>query len=401
MWSRVETMLTSYTDESYVSDDYARELSGARAMAIDIEKVSDDPPERIAAWLSTVADSVLRGLDQQLLLDLLKIEADPARWRDIAETVVGHVEDLARAGLTAPAFDLAAAVAVEASATPETPRTAHAIRALERLGTGTFVRDAVAELRGADDALAARVAGLCHAIGPSIIPALAELLSIEQDGRARLRLRDVLVGFGASGRESIQQLLGASNWEVRRTAAFLLRELGGTESLSSLEPLLRDTEPLVQREAIQGVVLSGSEDAFALLVRVMTTAAPRARASLVHELATVRDERAAPLFAHLVRHLHRGRQRRGYEISLDALGAIGAGGGPDAIDALERALHQGEWWAPARTRALRAKAAGRAAPHRHRGRAGGCSRRRRPAGRAARAPPRGRSSTRTQPGMTR
>ena len=30
MWSRVETMLVSYTDSSFVSESYARELSGAR-----------------------------------------------------------------------------------------------------------------------------------------------------------------------------------------------------------------------------------------------------------------------------------------------------------------------------------------------------------------------------------
>jgi hypothetical protein len=74
----------------------------------------------------------------------------------------------------------------------------------------------------------------------------------------------------------------------------------------------------------------------------------------MHELATVRDERAAPLFAHLVRHLHRGRHRRGYEIAIDALGTAG---GPDALKALEFALYQGEWWAPARSSALRARAA--------------------------------------------
>ncbi len=354
LWSRVETMLTSYSDESYVSEDYARELSGARSMAIDIEKVSDDPPERVAAWLSTVADSALRGLDQQLLLDLLKIETDPARWRDVTETVVTHAEDLARVGLIAPACELAGAVAAEARDAPDTPRAAHAVRALERLGSSSFLRNAVGELRGTDANLVAAVTDLCHAIGPSIIPALATLLAAEQDTRARERLRDVLVGFGASGRESIEQLLNASNWEVRRTAAFVLRELGGVESLSSLEPLLRDAEPLVQREAIQGIVLSGSDAAFDLIVRVMATASPRARSSLVHELATLRDERAAPLFGYLIRHLQRGRHRRGYEVSLDALGAYG---GLDALPALEFALQQGEWWAPARTRALKARAA--------------------------------------------
>ena len=51
LWNGVEQMLTSYTDARYVSDDYARELSHARTLPVDVERVSDDPPERIAAWL--------------------------------------------------------------------------------------------------------------------------------------------------------------------------------------------------------------------------------------------------------------------------------------------------------------------------------------------------------------
>ena len=60
LWNGVEQMLTSYTDARYVSEDYARELSHARTLPVDVERVSDDPPERIAAWLSTVSDAALQ-----------------------------------------------------------------------------------------------------------------------------------------------------------------------------------------------------------------------------------------------------------------------------------------------------------------------------------------------------
>jgi HEAT repeat protein len=282
---------------------------------------------------------------------LLQLEGDPARWRDVAETVITHVEDLARLGLVEQACQLADAVAKE---TADSARRPHATRALERLGDGSLIKHAAGQLRGVDDLPANRVKRVCHAIGPSIIPALAEVLSTEQDARARARLREILVGYGPSGREAIQALLAAPNWQVRRTAAFLLHEFGGTESLDSLESLLCDLEPLVQREAIQGFILDGSESAFSLLRTVLTTCAPRVRASLVRELATMHDERAAPLFCHLVKNLNRRRLRSAYEVSIDALGTCG---GPDAREALAFALRQGEWWAPFRTRALKTRAA--------------------------------------------
>src|SRR5207248_5130949 len=98
LWQNAANMLTSYSDEQYVSEAYARELSGARTQALEVERVSDDPPERIGVWITSVGPSELRILDLQLLLDLLAIETDPERWRKVTQPAVGHVEDLLLVG---------------------------------------------------------------------------------------------------------------------------------------------------------------------------------------------------------------------------------------------------------------------------------------------------------------
>lgn len=353
LWQRVESMLTSYTDEKFVSADYGRELSNARTRPIDVERTSNDPPERVAAWLSTVSDGALRTLDHQLLQDLLAIEEDADRWRDLAETVVAHADDLVRVGYFDQALALAEGVVTHGARTPELTR--HASASLARFGTGAMLKHVAAHLRGATDDAIARFTALCHAIGPPIIVPLAEVLAAEQDARARRRLRDILLGFGAQGRESVQQLMHAPNWEVRRTAAFLLREFGGAEGLKELIPLLADSEPLVQREAVQGLVMNGSEAACTILLDALAKNSGRTRATLVSELAGLRDERAAPLLCFLIRRLDRGQQYSVYHAAIESLGAFGA---PEAIDALKFALYAGDWWAPLRTRRARAAAAG-------------------------------------------
>ena len=352
MWQKVEAMLTSYSDEKFVSDEYARELSGARARAVDVEAASDDPPERVAAWLATVTDASLRNLDSLLLADLLRIEEDGARWRDIAETVTSHAEDLVRVGYFEQALHLAESVATEGIRLPQRNESARAV--LDRLGRGTMIQHAAKQLRTADDVSYGRLKRLAHGIGPAVIAPLAEALSAEQDARSRRRLRDILVEFGAAGRESVQQLMNAANWEVRRTAAFLLREFGGTEGLKELQPLLKDTEPLVQREAIQALVLNGTDTASQILLEALTTSAGRTREALVSELSSTRDERAAPLFCYLVRHLDR---KKFHGVYLGAIDALGSFGGPDAVEALKEALTSGSWTAPLRTRRTRASAA--------------------------------------------
>src|SRR2546430_1032160 len=113
LWQRVETMLTSYSDASFVSDDYARELTSARTRATEVEATTDDPPERMAGWLATVSDAALHALDLQLLADLLTIEPDVSRWRDVAEAGGTHAEDLVRVGSFDQAWLLADRVAVE------------------------------------------------------------------------------------------------------------------------------------------------------------------------------------------------------------------------------------------------------------------------------------------------
>ena len=352
LWGKVETMVSSYSDVNYVSEAYGRELWSAQTRAIDVEGAGDDPPERLAGWLATVSDGALRGLDLELLGDLLAIEQDPARWRDIAGTAAGHADDLVRVGHFEPAWALADAVIAQAQAQPG--RAAHLGQILERFGRGSFLKHVAAHLRSADDASFAQFERLCRAVGPPVIAPLAEALSSEQDARSRRRLRDVLVGFGAQGRDVVQQLMHASNWEVRRTAAFLLREFGGAEGLKELLPLLTDSEPLVQREAVQGLVLNGSDAAAALLVQALDTVTGRARETLMAELASIRDPRAAPIFCYLVAHLDRSRHAQVYVAAIETLGTLAAA---DAVDTLERALHRGDWWAPMRTRRVRAAAA--------------------------------------------
>ncbi len=351
LWTNVETMMTSYSDASFVSTEYGRELSTARTRAIEVEAVSDDPPDRIAAWLSTVTDTVLRNLDLQLLMDLLAIEQDASRWRDVADTAVSHADDLVRVGYFDQAWQLADAVVTEGH--NDIARVPAAQAALERFGHGAMMKHVAKHLRAASDQEYERFKRLCHTIGQTIIVPLAEVLSAEQDARSRRRLRDILVGFGAAGRESVQRLMNAPNWEVRRTAAYLLREFGGVEGLRELQPLLTDTEPLVQREAIQALVLNGSEAASQMLLHALNATSGRTRQTLLHELTSTRDERGAGVFSYFVRHLDRRKFPALYLTAIELLGGMGS----DAVDALKFALQQGDWWAPVRTRRARTAAA--------------------------------------------
>jgi len=353
-WQSAKGMLTSYSDERYVSADYARELSTARSHAIDVERVSDDPPERIQAWLSTMADQAVTELDRQLVLDLLTVEHQPAPWGEVARAAVAELDRRLQAGKLQEAQQLADAIGRETGPEGREGLGAPADAAFESLVSGTFVRHVVTRFRTVDDADVERLAQLCRTIGPRIIKPLAQALATEENARAFRHVRDLLFGFGALGRESIEQLKLSPNPAVRRTAIDLLRMFGGAEALAELASMLADPDPQVEREAIRALVRIGTNEAFALLHRALMAA--ETRTTVLQEIIGLRDERVVPLLcAVLTESAPRGPLVEVHAQVMDALGALGDH--DESTAALRAALYRGEWWAPYRTAALRSAAA--------------------------------------------
>lgn len=345
-------MLMTYSDEAFVSQDYARELSSARAQAVEVERVGDDPPERLSTWLSTVNDVSLRALDLQLLLDLLVIERDPTRWRDVTDAVVFHIEDLLLVGDFEAALRLVEVLVREASPEGDGARQSAAAAAIERLANGSMLRSQTIDFRSIDDQAFEVVKKICGAIGPLLVPPLAEALSTEENTRARQRLTAVLLGFGAAGKRSVERLKNSANAAVRRTAVYLMREFGGSEALPDLTTLLDDAEPPIQREALQAILAIGTDSAYQVLQQALASGTERTRNSLMLALIAMRDKRAAPLFGYIVQHVdHRGVLRDVYLRSVEALGALRD---ESSVEVLKEALYRGEWWTPFRTAKLRA-----------------------------------------------
>ena len=355
-WDAVaQKLLTSYSDKPFVSEQYARELSSARAVALEVEETTDDPPERIGDWRSSVATSELRHLDLQLVLDLLRIEQNTSYWVSMVTPAVSLLEDLLLVGDFEAAHDLFSALKYATGSDAEPDRRRAATAGLEGLARGQMMRHIGAHLATIDDAQFDRVKAMCLSVGDVLVRPLADALTAEERARPRERLSKILIGFGAAGRQEAERLKSSPNAAVRRTAIYLLREFGGSEALPELTGLLKDSEPQVQREAVRAIVNIGTDDAFRALLDALTSGTDKSREGLMQSLALVRDERAAPLFAYLLRHVdHRGRLAPVYRSSIEALGSLKD---PQGIPVLQEALARGEWWAPGRTRDLRNLAA--------------------------------------------
>jgi len=354
LWEGVaKKLLDSYSDEQFVSEQYGRELSRARTTAIDVERVSDDPPERLAAWLGSVSTSEIRRLDLALVNDLLRIERDPDRWATLMRPVVALVEDLLLVG-DFEAADALVALLVGERLQGGVHRQA-AGSALDALIGGSMLRHAASHLSTIDDETFGRAKAMFLSLGDRLIRPLAEVLTEESRPKARERLSAILLAFGASGRSEVERLKNSPSAAVRRTAVYLLREFGGNEALPDLTGLLQDRDPHVLREAARAMLAIGTELAHTTLADALVASTASQREPLLSALGALREEHPAPVFVHLVQRVdHRGPLADLYLRAVELLGALKD---PDGVDALRAALYRGEWWAPRRTAALRNAAA--------------------------------------------
>lgn len=356
VWGAVaQKLLTSYSDEPYVSKEYGRELSLARTKAIGVEQINDDPPERISAWLGTVATSSLRALDLAVLLDLLRIEDDEEKWGELMVPVIKLLEDQLLVGDFDAALQLLGVLVGEAHGSGSTARRQHAMTAIDTLIAGSMMRHISTHLSSIDEQQFARVRDMCVSLGEVLVRPLAEALSVEERPRTRERLTAILIAFGAVGKRTVERLKESKNAAVRRTAIQLMRQYGGTEALPDLTALLGDNEPQVQREAVRAILNIGTDAAFEILQKALASGSEQSRESIMQSIASVRDERAAPLFVYILRNVdHRGRLAAVYVRAIETLGALKD---PSGVEPLKESLYKGEWWAPRRTATLRAAAA--------------------------------------------
>ena len=355
VWSSSSQMLTSYSDSQFVSDDYARELTMARSQAVSIDKIGDDPPNRVRAWLSTMADEEVRALDQHLLLDLLNIEAREDAWASVLDTAVANIEQLALVGDMPLAAQLVERI-VAVSRDEASPFASFATLGVKKIVDGPLVKHMTMFLRQATDAEVPVANKICATIGPDLVGPLADALAAEENPRTVMRLRDILIKYGAAARRHADELRRSTNPAVRRAAVELLRALGGEAALPDLRNMLDDKDPQVQRGAMRGIVQIGSPQAFAELERALESGKSHTKEFILQALSGLRDERAAPMFVYILTHTgYNGPLEGAYVSWIESLGRIA--NDERSVDALKEILYRGEWYAPGRTARIRAAAA--------------------------------------------
>jgi len=354
-WQSSEEFLLAYSDERFVSDAYAAELDRIANRAIELDQDQTDPPDRISAWTDSVDEAAVRLLDARMLADLMRLQHDVRRWRELADLALARVDMLVVVGDFPSATFLVGSMQGQAQDHDEPAVQTLAGALLDYTLNAAVMRHVATHVDTADKNIVAAAKRFCQALGSSIVGPLAEVLSREERTRARQHLVEILLSLGPAGRQAVERLKHSPNSVVRRTAVLLLREFGGRDALLDLESLLEDAEPHVQRDATRAIAMMGTEAAFQALTRALVAGTEHGRSVIGGVISTLPNDDVLPVLAHLVRFAPcRGPMWRVHQRAVVRLGTIG---GRTAVDALADVMHKRDVWAPFRIVALRRLAA--------------------------------------------
>ena len=120
--------------------------------------------------------------------------------------------------------------------------------------------------------------------------------------------------------------------------------------------MLDDPDSEVQRDALRAIVQVGTAEAYQMLEQALKSGAAHTRDAIMQALGAFRDEKAAPLFLHMLANTdHKGANEATYTQIIESLGKVALD--DRSVSALKDILHRGEWWARGRTARIRSAAA--------------------------------------------
>jgi HEAT repeat protein len=146
-------------------------------------------------------------------------------------------------------------------------------------------------------------------------------------------------------------LLGDARWYAQAAGARLLGRIGAATGVPLLQPLLRQNDPAVIREAVKALGAIPDPSAARAIHTMLRSATGAARRAVVDALVADRDARVVPM---LVRILEESEPLgKDHEVVLETLAALGTVGSDAAVPAIATAIGRRAFFGRRKLRAVK------------------------------------------------
>ncbi len=348
LWASTEELLVAYNDKPFVSDSYRNALDGVGGRAERMSSV--DLPDDLAEWMESLGQANVRVLSVTMLLDLFTLEQDPTRAADMAPDMSALAEDLLMSGAYDDALTVTRALRTRASAPKGIGKEACRC-ALDELGESLAMRETVALIGDMDEDGWKGIKAVINSIGVSSVEALKSAITVEQDNVTTTRAEATIAGFGSKAVMRLASLVGDSRWFVQRRGARLLGKIGTADAVPLLQPLLRQSDPRVAREAVAALGVIPDPAAARAIQTVLRAATGDVRRAVTDALVAEKDPRVVPMLVRIIEESE--ALGKDHELVLETVGALGAVGTDAAVPVLVTVSQKRSFFGRKKARALK------------------------------------------------
>jgi HEAT repeat protein len=334
LWESTEQLLVSYNDKPFVSEIYRNALDGVGGRAERMSAI-DLPPD-LPEWMDSLGQANVRLLSVRMLIDLFTIETDADRAGQIARDMEALTEDLLMSGAYDEALSVTRALQQRATTAQSIGEEASRV-ALDRLGESLAMRETISLIGDVDDQGWQAIRAVVQTIGASSVEAIKGALLIEKDSVATARAEELILAFGARAVGRLAALTGDSRWFVQLRGARLLGKIAAAEGVPLLQPLLRQSDPRVARQAVASLGAIQDPAAARAIQTVLRAASGEMRKAVTEALVAERDPRVVPMLVRILEESQPlGPDHDMVLETIDALGVVGTDGAVPILATMAR-----------------------------------------------------------------
>ena len=348
LWASTEELLVSYNDKPFVSEAYRNSLDGVGGRAERMSAV-DLPPD-LPEWMESLGQASVRVLSVTMLIDLFNLEQDPERAQEMAPDMSALAEDLLMSGSYDDALTVTRAMRARA-ATPKAIGREACRHALDQLGESLAMRESAALIGDVDDTGWQALKEVITTVGAASVEALKPIVAVEQDDVATGRAEAVIIGFGPKVLMRLSSLVSDQRWFVQRRGARLLGKIGTAEAVPMLQPLLRQSDPRVAREAVAALGVIPDPAAARAIHTVLRAATGAVRRAITEALVAERDPRVVPMLARIIEESQ--PLGKDHDVVIETIDALGTVGTDAAVPALLTMAQRRKFFGGNKLRALK------------------------------------------------
>jgi HEAT repeat protein len=347
--SSMEELLVAYDDRPFVSDQYHAGLEGAGARAEQM--AAGELPAELADWIVSLGQDNVRSLSVTMLIDLFTLERDATRAAEIAGDLERLAEDLLLGGAYDETLRVTQTLGARTRQPPGTAGRDASLVALDTLGESLAMRETAALAGEVEAADWASIRAVFTAVGTACVEALKPILMVEEPTPGTVRAEEAILAFGRPAVSRLAPLVDDPRWFVKHNAARLLGHIGTADAVPLLQPLLRQADPRVVREAVTALRSIDDPAAARAVHTALRAATGEQRQAVIDALVAGQDARVVPILILILRESQ--PLGKDHEMVLDAIRALGATGHDDGIPALRTLAERRAWLGRKKLRAVK------------------------------------------------